>query len=186
MGFAVRSPTIQRPQEPLVSTDLRIVVRPIAISLRSFTLASTRVHRDQLKPIALPRVIMAQADRAIPLFNLGRSLAVVRSPEARKDRTRRSPARPPPWRCPADCPAVRSASYPAAPIGRPTDANDRRAIGMRGPIPRLTFRAGHGCFTDSASISLALAGMAVSASMASSNGWIRLIPFPAITPNSAA
>src|ERR1700733_7812923 len=39
---------------------------------------------------------------------------------------------------------------------------------------------------SSASISLASAGMAVSASMASSNGMIRLIPFPAITPNSAA
>src|ERR1700722_7081940 len=37
---------------------------------------------------------------------------------------------------------------PAAPIGRSADANDRRAIGMRGTIPRLTFRAGHGCFTD--------------------------------------
>ena len=45
-------------------------VRPIAISLRSFTLASTRGSSDdQLKPAVLPRVIVAHADRAIPLFN---------------------------------------------------------------------------------------------------------------------
>jgi hypothetical protein len=85
-------------------------VRPIAISFRSFTLASTRGSSDDLKPVVPPRVIVAHADRAIPLFNHGRSLAVVLSSEDQKGRTRRSPARPPPWRCPADCPAVRLAS----------------------------------------------------------------------------
>src|SRR5208283_122204 len=93
-------------------------VRPIVISLGSFTLASTRGSSDdQLKLVALPRVIVAHADRAIPLFNHGRSLAVVRSPEARKDRTRRPPARPPPLRCPADCPAVRLARNYTPPGG---------------------------------------------------------------------
>jgi hypothetical protein len=33
---------------------------------------------------------------------------------------------------------------PAAPIDRTAAASDRRAVGTRGTIPRLTFGAGHG------------------------------------------
>src|SRR5882757_442167 len=70
-------------------------VRPIVISVSSCTLASTRGSGgDRLVPAALPRVIVADTGQAIPLFNHGRNHAVVRSPEARKDRVRQSPARP--------------------------------------------------------------------------------------------
>src|ERR1700723_3128289 len=71
-------------------------VRPIVISVSSCTLASTRgSDGDRLVPAALPRVIVADISQAVPLFNHGRNHAVARSPEARKDRIRQSPARPP-------------------------------------------------------------------------------------------
>src|SRR3954453_10651700 len=37
---------------------------------------------------------------------------------------------------------------PAASIRWPADVNDRHAVSTRGTIPRLTFRAGHGCSTE--------------------------------------
>src|ERR1700727_1286370 len=71
--------------------------RPIVISVSSCTLASTRgSDGDRLVPTALPRVIVADTSQAIPLFNHGQNHAVVRSPEARKDRVQQSHARPPP------------------------------------------------------------------------------------------
>src|SRR5277367_2763632 len=108
MGFAIRSQTAKRLREPLVATgspDRRF--DRYVISVSSFTPALTRGSiGGRLKPASLPRVIVTHASRAISLFNHGRSRAAVRSPEAQKDRDRRSPLRPRPWRCPADWRAV--------------------------------------------------------------------------------
>ena len=103
------------------------------------------LQRIGRKPCRRSRVIVAHANWAIRLFNHGRSRAAVRSPEDQRDRTRLSPATPPPSRCPADYQARRPASgyilldlhksgnriipalVAAAAIGRAADANDRQA-----------------------------------------------------------
>ena len=81
-------------------------IRPIVISVSSFTPASTRGSGgDRLWPITPPRVLVTLAGlagRAIWLVNHGRNPAAVQSSEAPRDRARQSPVTPRPWRHLAD------------------------------------------------------------------------------------
>src|SRR5215213_649544 len=82
-------------------------VRPIVISFRSVTPASTRAWTVWGEHLAvLAHVVRGPVPvRAISLFNPGQSRAAVRLPATRRGRDRRSPATPRRWHCRAGWPA---------------------------------------------------------------------------------
>jgi len=134
-------------------------VRPIVISLSSFTLASTRGSGStSWCQSAVTRVIapsagipadrsrsvgtfasLAHACRAIPLLNHARSPWAARPPGAPTDRVHQSPARPRRAHRPVGCPATLPASRHTRPAVRTAAAmvsfhrwiRERRSVGRR-------------------------------------------------------
>lgn len=123
MESAIRSQTIQRLREPLVSTGSPDRRFDRSSSLSALLPRHPRAAQAVISwPITPPRVFVALAGYAgwaTWLVNHGRNPVAVRSTEAPKDRARQSPLAPQPWRHLVGCPAVPPARRRTQPGGSP-------------------------------------------------------------------
>ena len=128
-GFALLAKTLDHPPPaPMASVDAahdRWSRRTGSSDRHLFQLLHPGIDvrsDERLMPLASPRIIVTLSRQAIPFFTHDRSRAAVRSPEARRDRTRQSPARHRPWRCLADCQAMPSAEAVSLQFGQRVDS----------------------------------------------------------------
>ena len=142
MGSAIQPQTTTRLRKPWHGTGSldRRFDRSSSHSALSPRHQRTRAAFTGRYRQAAARVIVAHAVWAILLFNHGRSLVAVRSPEAQRDRIRQSPARHRREHCPVDCLAASPASRHTRPAARRPRRSCRSSVGSG-----FSDRPGGGC-----------------------------------------